>query len=74
MIIYNIEYFSTESPESMPLNSFKIAIATEVVAQMEERLSSIETKLQELLMKINQQQQQSAALKLLRTSLQELLE
>ena len=58
----------------MPLNSFKMAIATEVIAQMEERLQSIEKQLQEIVMKINQQNQQSSSLKLLRTSLQDLLE
>ena len=58
----------------MPLLSFKQGIANEVMLQLEEKLALIMTKLQEILLKLDQTNKESLSLSVLRSSLKDVLD
>ena len=58
----------------MPLLFFKQGIANEVMLLLEEKLALIESKLQEIILKLDQTNKESLALSVLRSSLKDVLD
>ena len=58
----------------MPLLSFKEGIANEVMLLLEEKMALIESKLQEIILKLDQTNKESLALSVLRSSLKDVLD
>ena len=54
--------------------SFKQGIANEVMLLLEEKLALIESKLQEIILKLDQTNKESLALSVLRSSLKDVLD